>query len=587
MTIPRILYLSNQFEARKRMVLLLTQADCEVLPASTMKQGLDFLRIVKPDLILCKMVLPDGEADTLIQTLKTSKEFEAIPIVVLSLEPDQQREAKILKLGASTVLHLNDPDDFVVTTIKEIAELNLSSSAEDSVSITGQLARMDIVELIREMAKEHGSGLISIDGSERMEIHLDQGNVVFARHGITIGKKALFRCLRIAEAAYHFTPQSFEGEPNVSGDLDALIEEARESNQKLMANSHRFPIAHHRLKINFTEELKRTKLRPEARAALEVIKRYPMVKEYLTHLNLPDTDCYEYLLSFKERGFIDITENQRPICILTDSSCDLGIGVLKWNQIEMIPMKLRVDDQTEIADSPNQLDQVLQLSPRQLSQATALPVSENAFLTRTMARVATEDCLCLLPSTHLVPTHQNEISDLRKLIRIGIDGRPLMVNELVYLETNTFSLGLGLLALKAAQFRQEGMLIEAIRDQLLSLQERLYVLVAVEEGSSALAPKGNARQVLSWHHGAFHAIAKLPRDDATHACFLEHIDDRIDSDAKLQIAIGQVKNQWEAGKLGDFLEESKPLAQITTYPLGPVTSYLLGNKALAVAFLQG
>ncbi len=96
-------------------------------------------------------------------------------------------------------MHHSDPDDFVVSTIKEIVDLNISSSSEDSGSITGQLARLDIVELIREMAKEHGSGCISIDGSVPMEIHLDQGNVVFARHGITIGKKALFRCLRIAE----------------------------------------------------------------------------------------------------------------------------------------------------------------------------------------------------------------------------------------------------------------------------------------------------------------------------------------------------------------------------------------------------
>jgi len=585
MSIAQILYVHNEPREKKQEILNLIENDFEVVPASTTEKALGYVRIDTPDLIMCNINLPDGDADNLIQSLKTSLDFQEIPISVMLKEPQPEDEARLRRLGASGFVYHNDSARDYLTTVKEMINLHRSSKAENVSGITGQLARMGIIDLIRQLAADHGSGIISIDGQVTMEIVLRNGAIIHAKHGITVGKKALFRCLRIAEAAYHFKRQNDEIEPTIEGDLHSLIEEARLTNQRLMANFHRLPQSHHRIKIIYSDELRTTNLRAEARAALEVIKRHPRVKDYLDYLNLPDTICYEYLLTFKERNFIDFITEQRPVALIVDSSCDLGTEHLESMGIGVVPLKIMMD-RKEITDHPRNLGDLFSLKPKQYARVELAPTMDDLYLNKNREFISTFDCLNILPSDQAVPIHRIARRQLKKLSKEGLNGQPLMANELMALRSTSLSLGVGLLVRRAIALIEDGHSIESIYEKLERAKDSLHVMFAVVPGKSQLAPKANASNIFVWRGESFQAIERATDEEEIRESLLQQLQLRIDPRSRLQLAVGHVNNSWQANKLRDHLEQSNHASSASLHELGPITGRWLGEGALELAFLQ-
>lgn len=581
-----ILLISNEAEARRLRAAWILNAGMDVIPLSTLRQGIHTMRVVRPALIICKRALPDGDADDLIQNLRSSGEFADIPVMVMTSENEEEHESDLLKMGAVVVLSDGLGEREYLESIRQTLQAFVQEKNADLQGITGQLARLDILELIRQIAADHGNGLISIDGAVPMELHLLEGQIVHARHGITVGKKALFRCLRIADASYHFFGQRFESQPTVEGDLEELLDEARQSNQRLMANFHRLPQLHQRLKILFSDELKNTHLIAEAQACLEVIRRYPLVKDFLDHFNVPDTVCYEYLITFIERGFIKVLPQSRRVAVLVDSSCDMGASTLETLKIQMIPLKVDVEGEIQIADHPRKLSDLFDIKPRLLARAQVLPTYPHAYLDLCRQRVSEKDCLILFPSTELVPIREQAQKDMDQLRTLGYEGQPLMANELNTTETGSFSLGVGLLAEAAASWALEGQAIETIVENLRRLEQHLTVVVRVHSGRGLLAPRGAAQSLMLCRGGVFRPIARLGRGESTDEPFLNQIRERINPANRLRIALGHVANAWDANHLSEFIVENLPDAVISVHELGPVTARFLGENALLMAFLQ-
>ncbi len=586
MAVHRIIYLNNAVETKQRDILALMEKGWEIIPASSIKHAIGFMRVVRPDVVITAHQLPDGDADHLLQTIRSSNEFEAIPVVVLIGQNDSNQEAHMRQLGAVDVVSQDQDRSELVDIVNNQIELHSATKEESAMGITGQLARLGIIELISAMVNEHGTGVISIDGSTTMEIHLKNGQIVHSRHGITVGKKALYRCLRIAEAAYHFSKQPVDVEATISGDLTALIETARESNQRLMANSHLLPQPHHRIRINFTDELKSTNLKAEARAALEVIKRFPRVKDYVDRFNVPDTICYEYLMTFTERGFITISDEKRPVVVITDSSADLADS-LRREGVQQILLRLDLDNGQHLTDSVENNSKLLGYKVKQLTNATIKTATNDAFLERNLTHVRTHDCLSLFPATELVPTQVPAMRNLVKLRQVGFQGQPLLASELMYVETKTFSIGLGLAAYQAAIMAKRQQPVEAIHDYLNELVSRIYVVVAVQSGRSPMAPKGTSTMISTWDKDHFKALEEIPKGQSIIESMSDIVRQRIDVKSQIRMAVGHINAAKVADKLHETLQERFHAShRFEIAELGPVTTSIVGDGAIVLAFHQ-
>jgi len=85
--------------------LILSNRGCEVIGANGGKQGLEFVRQHKPDLVLLDLMMPDMDGWEVYQQLKADEETRDIPIIVVT--------AKAQSIDKVLGLHIAKVDDYI------------------------------------------------------------------------------------------------------------------------------------------------------------------------------------------------------------------------------------------------------------------------------------------------------------------------------------------------------------------------------------------------------------------------------------------------------------------------------------------
>jgi fatty acid-binding protein DegV/DNA-binding NarL/FixJ family response regulator len=585
MAIPHLLYVDNDFESKRKNTVLLFSNRFEVVPVSSLKEALHVMRGIRFELVIVDMHLPDGDADHLLQTMKSSPALAKIPVVVVSSMPNDRERQNVLDLGATAcVLKDSDPEIFL-SLVKDTLNQYRDPFKVRTAGISGQLAKTKIVDLIMDLASEHGSGVIHIDGKIPMEIHLRDGQIVHAKHGITVGKKALFRCVSIAEAAFHFNDSEAVADQSIAGDLDLLLEEARQSNEKLMANFHLLPSRSHRIRI-VNPEPANSNLKTEARAALEIIRKYPRVSAYIDHLNLPDIACYEYLLTFHERGWVEWVTDHKPVRVITDMSCDLSTEDIKKYDIQVFPVQLKVDNQSYIPSKQEDQEALYRKKPKVLATAAELLPHEKALYDRYREWVDTHDCLSIFAAASQSKMFNHVQAVITKLQADGIEGKSLLANELVTLNSHSLSIGLGLAVARAGKMAAEGVYIEEIEEHIIEAIAKMHIVFAVWPDKSFLVKKGNTPTLMYWDRDAYEIGQRLGRGEDYVPALVKEIVRRMDRKARLYVQVGHVNAKSEAMRLAAEIHKDIGGEKPRIASIGALTGYQLGEKAISVAFYQ-
>ena len=584
MPIPHILYLDNHFDDKKRFVILLFSNGYEVMPVSNLKEGLSALRVADFDMVLCDMHLPDGDADNLIQTVKSSTHLSKIPVVVITSHASESDRETVMGLGAADYLTKDIDPTVFLKRVKDTVNLHRRAIKKTSAGISGQLARLKIIDLIMQLSDEQSSGCITIDGPLLMEIHMRDGQIVHARHGITLGKKALFRCLRIAEAAFHFQADSQVIDFSIEGDLDELLEEARVSNEKLMANWHKLPNANFRVRIGNPDSVQSANFKPEVRAALEIIKKYPRIGTYVDRLNLPDVVCYEYLHTFLERGLIELVTEHKPVKILTDASCDLPQEELYDLGVSCFSVSLAVGSEQLLSSDPKTEDVVYSSKSKVLEQIEVLAPENETILERFVNFLPKYDCLTITMGEKVGPLFDAVEKNVAKLQATGLNGKSLLANETTTINSHSFSLGLGLLVRYAADLVDQSLQAEQIEERLINAISQLHMIFAVNSDRSFLAKKGFS--ILYWNGEDFELVERLDKKENPIAALAQQVERRLDHKSGLHMALGHVRNRQQGEALRLELGRRLATTRVPLRQMGPVGGYRLGEGALGVAFFQ-
>lgn len=586
MSYPHILYIDNDFESKKKAVILLYSNQYEVLPVSSVRGALSMLRHFSFDLIIADMHLPDGDADHLLHTMRTSKDMADIPIIVVASTFNQKDRERLLNLGAHHYLEKDGEISVYLHAVEETLRHNRKGIRETAGGISGHLAKMKIVDLIFHLAEEHGTGVIHIDGKQQMEIHLRDGHIIHARHGITIGKKALARCLRIAEAAYHFESGDSGAEADISEGLGELLDNARAENEKLMANSHKLPNPNHRVRIINPTELLNANFRPEVRAAIEIIRKYPRVGTYVDRLNLPDITCYEYLISLLERGLVELISEYKPVRIITDSSADLSAQEQQELNVTVVPLKLQLDQDIFSTNVEADTKVLYGKKLKHLDLIKAVNPSESAVRERVLSLIDNYDCLAILCGSGLCNLYAMTEEIRLRLLEQGHNQKTLLADEFVCLDSHAVSIGLGLLVETAARMAKEGASIAAVEEAVINAMARLHMVVAVLPERSILAKKGKEAAVFYWNGQNFVFYDKVAKGESIQAFMVEELRKRIDLKRRLHIALGHVNAPQAAEHLRLALTENFQLRKLPLKTIGPFTGYRLGEGAVAMAYYQ-
>lgn len=163
--------------------------------------------------------------------------------------------------------------------------------------------------------------------------------------------------------------------------------------------------------------------------------------------------------------------DRRPVAIVTDTSADLTDAILDRHQIAMVPLQVMFGDtvfQDRIGLRPDEFYQ--RLREAKVLPTTSQPTPGDFVRVFRSAREEAEEVVAVLLSGALSGTFQAGVTAARVG---GVDGIRLV-------DGRTVSLGLGMLALRAAELAESGWTAEAIVTEVERLRTRNGLFLTVD-----------------------------------------------------------------------------------------------------------
>lgn len=106
---PRLLIVEDDADQRSILELVFKQANYEVIQAANGVEGLECVEREQPDLIISDLMMPQMDGSEFVTRLKNNPRYHRIPILMLTVIADEEREYALLDMGA---------DDYCEKTIQ-------------------------------------------------------------------------------------------------------------------------------------------------------------------------------------------------------------------------------------------------------------------------------------------------------------------------------------------------------------------------------------------------------------------------------------------------------------------------------------
>lgn len=100
-----ILVIEDNSDMRENIVEILELAGYEVVHASNGVLGIELAVLLKPDLIISDIAMPEMDGWEVLKAIRHHNHTEAIPFIMISAKADRNLERMTLQLGANAFLH--------------------------------------------------------------------------------------------------------------------------------------------------------------------------------------------------------------------------------------------------------------------------------------------------------------------------------------------------------------------------------------------------------------------------------------------------------------------------------------------------
>jgi DNA-binding response OmpR family regulator len=218
--VRKILIADPDPEVVRALAPALRRRGYQVHAARDGSRALQIAILRAPDLVLFDEASPLVDARTFLRIVRTNPRTEGIPVVLTGDALDADRS----RLG--TYLRKPFNQDEVLGRIEQIFRRVEAAKAVsgESREIEGNLAQIPLVDLLQILSVNRKSGRLAVErGGERAEILLEEGRVVDARMGASVGEKALFRLLTRREGQFAFVPGPTGAVARIERKVDELV----------------------------------------------------------------------------------------------------------------------------------------------------------------------------------------------------------------------------------------------------------------------------------------------------------------------------------------------------------------------------
>ena len=194
-----ILVVDADTKSQKVLEVSFKKAGYQVEITDTMKEAIQRVALLSPDLIVADTRLPDGDGFTFLEQLRANPALREVPFIFLTEEDGLDKKMKGFELGAAD--YLTKP--IYIKEVTSRVELLLQKRAKNALAdadterVEGDLAQITMIDLLQTIERELRSGTIELQREDgyQASVYFREGNILDAVCGNLQGEEALYRLM--------------------------------------------------------------------------------------------------------------------------------------------------------------------------------------------------------------------------------------------------------------------------------------------------------------------------------------------------------------------------------------------------------
>ena len=593
---PTVLVVDTQEQQRKELATGLAGFGYEVITAADGEEGKRFAVGLSPAVVVVEAALREAVCPEPSPAAGAGGGEAKRPICVALVEEETVAEDQA-EVGPTIATKGLASADILrrLRTLLVGREIGLEASAHLD-SLVGDFQALPLFELLPALERAVVTGRLGVGEDE---VALREGTVVAARSEKARGVKAFCRVARRAEATFRLTLGTVEVAREIEKDLLSLMAAAMEDQHQLTEASAALPDFASTLRLEMGAAFFATQFTPSQQLVLGGAHDNATLWSVLDAVDLPDGAVAQEIAHLHDLGFVEFSEPEARVCIVTDSTCDLPHEVALRNQIHVVPLSVIVGEtiyKDGVDLTPGAFYKLLQ-SKRQPYPRTS-PPTMGEFLTHYRLVAATRDLVSLHISEKMSQTVVNAraaVEDGRaEFVRSRADG----VVALEVLDSGQVSLGLALMAILAARMAQRRLPAAEIRSRLEQMRPRFHLLFVVDTldylarggriGKARAAFGGllGIKPILGLVDGEVAPVDKVRGGKAAHPRLVELFKKRVDATKPVFVGVGHAAAPVWADRLRTLLKESFTISEIIDVEIGPAVGTHVGPGCVGAVMFQ-
>jgi DegV family protein with EDD domain len=594
---PSVLVVDPEPSRRREIAAGLTGFGYEVIPAVGVEEGRRFAAGLSPGVVVVPLTLARGTDGAVPERFGAGGLTARHTLLLLGETAEEGREVPedVLFLAVDGTA----PEDLVrrIHLVLLGREIGVEPDAEIE-SLVGDFALIPLLELVRTVSRAQLSGRIVCATGE---ITFDGGEVIAASAGRARGTKAFLRLspldagpfwiwLRPAPAS---TPASNGVEREIRQDVKSLVFLALED------RVHDAPDPRTRARVQLGPAFFEARFTPRQQELLAVLPSSVTVGRLLDALPANDGDILRDLIGLREVGIVTLEEPQELVRVVTDSTSDLPPEVARAHGIQILPVLVLFGDRVYHDGVDLKAREFYELLEKGPVHPSTNPTPQADFQEVYRRLAAQKDIL----SIHISEKLSQTVVHARQAAEAGIAQYQELRGpaEKVFLQvvdSQSASLGLGMLALFAARMARRGIEPDLIVERLEAMRDRVHVLFAVDtleylarggRIGKARAVLGNflgLKPILGVKDGEIVAVDRVRGGRAAHPRLIELFRERVDPQRPVVVTVAHAKAPVWADRLRGLIEKSFQVKELLLAEMGPVVVANTGPGTVGAGLFQ-
>lgn len=584
MSATSVVVIDADAERRRIVAQGLSRQGYEVAPANGLDQGVQYLEVLSPDVLLLPVeslgdprlasYLQPGAAGCTVVALGTASDEDTVPRSVAFVTTDGLTPVALLER---------------LMLVLAARELGLETDAEVT-SLLGQLSRRPLFELLPALATRSFTGQVELTGGS---IWLREGQPVAARAGTIEGLKAFCRLATTTDGTFRVWPRAHDTPAQWQQDLDSLMTAAL---QDALGDK---PDPRVKVRVEIGPKLFSTRFGELQQQILETARDGATLGRLLDACDAPDGLLLEEILELEGLGVLVLEEPQTGVVVITDSCADLPPEALRGVAVEVVPLTVtfgRDVFQDGVDLSSREFFDRLEKDPE---HPFSSPPPRAAFRSTYRKALGRRDVVSIHISEKLSQTvvHAREAAGEVLLARRNERDEGESMN-LEVIDSQQASLPQGMLVLYAARMAEKGLPAAEIARRIRDLRGRIHSFFVVDtlEFLARGDRIGRARAmfgtllgikpILGISEGEVTAVDKVRGGRNAHKRILDLAAASIDPKRKLLTGIAHAKAPVWAERLRKLVYERFQVAELLLTEMGPVIGTHVGPGTVGLAVLE-